>query len=293
MTADTLRRRGTEPEKINCDHDKRPSKTTNPAKNADSCNSPKAKKSKPANFTEYIYDISPGCYLTDYGLTALNFYYAVKYYYKYIEYPEQTDYLLNKQMLCQFCIFYNIFIGLSTLSCGLVHQFFYDQDKITSTIFWSLGQCLIGICVVFNGFFPLFLIYEVTSVTHYRVILGIAFAAAITLGVEELIWEKFTYGVLCLFGVVCIGLVSLIPTLFPRTLLDMSMQFDAGQLYVGIGVMLAYTIYYLRISENCRTPQAFANKMCPFPDKFNHNAVLHVVTAFCYWAINNSFLAMT
>lgn len=68
------------------------------------------------------------------------------------------------------------------------------------------------------------------------------------------------------------------------------MKFDPGLLYTGTFVMFGYTVYYLKIAEDCRSPNAFKNKMCPLPDQFNHNAVLHVVTAFCYWAINKSFL---
>jgi Na+-transporting NADH:ubiquinone oxidoreductase subunit NqrE len=102
----------------------------------------KKKEPKPINFTKYSYDLSPGCYLTNYLITFLNFYYAIKYYQHYADLPEQTDYLLNKQMLCQFCILYNIFFGLSTLSCGLVHQFFYDEKRKCNMIFWGLGQGL-------------------------------------------------------------------------------------------------------------------------------------------------------
>lgn len=309
---------------------------------------------KPPNFSEYITDYSPGCYLTNYLITAITIFYAYKYSLTYLDlnqnyqffkkigyfrqshtaeknyqqklqekdiiinenaadirrrkrkdkngnekspsylssYPYIFDqFLLNKKMLCLYIILTNIFVGGAVFFSGLVHQFFYDETKVLAKMFWSAGVVSLGLNIFFNIMFPLFLIIKISTIIQYRIILAVTGILASLLAFEELIWEKMSFGLLTILAAIFMALSSFFPTVMKNRILTDSFRvgFRPKLLYPGLAGILFFTGYYLKIRPGCSVALAFEKGLCPFPDFFNHNAMLHVALAFTYWGLNRSF----
>lgn len=308
---------------------------------------------KAPNFSEFITDYSPACYLTNYLIAAITIFYAYKYSrtyldlnqsYKYLKkhgYFRQSfsaenrlkkkrnddliindssehlrkrrnvgnsgdqdqnsnsylssyvfdQFLLNKRIICLYIILTNIFVCAAVLFSGLVHHFFYDHTKLTARIVWSAGVASLGLNCFFNIMFPLFLIFKISTIIQYRIILSITGLLATLLACEELIYEKMSFGLLTIVAAILMSFTACLPTFMRTKILneDFRAGFRPKMLYIGTSVILLFTVYYMKIRPGCSVAKAFEQGLCPFPDSFNHNAALHIALAFTYWMCNRSF----
>ena len=60
--------------------------------------------------------------------------------------------------------------------------------------------------------------------------------------------------------------------------------------YTGLGLSTIFSIFYAFIRKFCILPKAYEQTPCPFPDHFNHNAVLNIVMCVCALLMSSAFL---
>jgi len=149
----------------------------------------------------------------------------------------------------------------------------------------------LGFCFCYFSLYPILLVHKIENEQQARKIWTLVFMFSFLYGLEELIITTFEFAITLLLAFITLGVTSLYPTFKSHKILDPSLKFYPKRLYLSLSIMLSAMVYYGSIHEKCSKPEAFENFGCPFPDYFNHNAVLHVVLLVGMYGVNGSFNA--
>lgn len=288
------------------------------------------------NFTGE-FDISPGCYLTNYLIAAQLLAFAYKFYHripglqaeitntdndksrilqtgdhrkqdnnnntctvpsretplrksKSVTFREDS-FLLNRRMFLILMTTHNICNALALISSGLVHHVFHDETTLACKFFWNSTQMWLALGFFCFSFHPLLLTYKIESNSHSKKIYTVLILVSLIFGIEEYFITALEFAKTLLLAFLTLGLSSLYATIKSERILDPSLKFRPKVLYTSLVVIFSFMIYYATLIEGCGVPKAYGRGNCPFPDRFNHNAVLHVMLFGAMYGINSSFNA--
>ena len=106
----------------------------------------------------------------------------------------------------------------------------------------------------------------------------ITMVLGLMLGTEEAFYSKLALGG-CLLGSIFGNaiLMTILVVVNKKAVNNRYLRLKMGKFYLILVILITFCVYYVSIAEGCRNAYAYSLELCPFPDWFNHNAVLHTV----------------
>merc|ERR1711881_270587 len=199
---------------------------------------------------------------------------------------KSLPHLSQRQLLFKFNIIFNTLLGFSFFLGGVEHQFCYDEQHWCHKLPWKLAQ-FVGIpALPMSSCMTMLTFVKVSEKMQTRLYKWTLFIGLV-LAVEEAWLEIIGFGQALLIGNLSILLFSMVSTVFRSWRI---IEYTTWKVFVGVGIQLIYVIYYMELRKKCNLPYAFSQHGCPFPDWFNHNAVLHLVMITSYRLTSSAFM---
>lgn len=268
------------------------------------------------NFANPDYeDTSLACTLTDYLLCAC---FAHLSYWTYqrssknrqimegilIEYPgKDKDGLIKAKnarlKVARFHLkmmsFTQLNFALAFGTGGLTHHYFYDKNSWENQLCWfvihrclalTFVSCLLSPVIYFRDLSKGMSLSVFTTVLFFGTLLWVVVEMKL---VESGILQKndsFALGVLVYFGASIYGRGDLSRFQISTNL---GRPVNNQRFFLCQVPRIVYMVIFLVIDQTCNQEDGFQHG-CPFPDSFNHNAMLHMVCLTTFYA---QFLCFT
>lgn len=249
------------------------------------------------NFSVHKDDISTACYLTDYLFTFTSFVLAKKLMSYHDKLPgivtkkegknEAEGLLGQRQLMIKMAALFNAFLGASFFFGGIQHQFCYDATFPCHKYPWMIAQALGNPALPLISCIPLLTCLRLTTPEQLHRVKTAVAVIALVFSIEEAILEIITFGRVILLGNAVILLLCGFTTIFRSY---RTVEYSTVKLFSGLFLQLGYVYFYLKILSICGVPHGFRDHGCPFPDWFNHNAVLHLVLISSFWLMSSAFI---
>ena len=251
------------------------------------------------------FDTTPGCYLTNYLVAVVSLYFAVRFYRKnrLIDLGQDLDqdsekrknsWQLNRKLVLYSLSFTNTLCALSLISAAIVHAHFNFKGTTGNKLFWKLAQMFIALAFPFYFSSPLLFVFKMTNFSLARKIGGVGLAFGGLFAIEEFIWEGLTFAIVLPLSYLLLGIFGVLPTVrmvmwkkskeqetatntlgYYDYFTNRGLTFKPFTFYLSIFFLLSTFIAYVNIRPLCSQDFVEHTNNCPFPDWFNHNAVLH------------------
>ena len=219
------------------------------------------------------YDESISCYLSDFVLSIISFYYSNIVYDKYIIYEGD----IQIKNIYYYLFLTNLFLGICSFLGGITHLHFYKTHKI----FWRLTIIFTSITNLMLFTLILLLTFKInTNIIKNLNILFCILLFITNIGNDN---EIINY-----FGIISYIIIPIFSILFLKGFKSNKIFYNNSQnkFMISMFLFFSYTfIYIINLRKNCSIPNAF-NKKCIFPDWFNHNSMLHLIYSISYILLN-------
>ena len=169
--------------------------------------------------------------------------------------------------------------GVSGLLGGVKHQFFSGPKSLFGSFIWLVTCIAVYPLFTVNFLTVIFTLKPINFENFKRKWLKPIVIFTVLISIEEAVYEIISMGKLMVFGTIICSIIQVF------SCFKGYIPFKKFMYFSGVFSLLIFGVVFSKYRDDCIHPYAFEKHGCPFPDHFNHNACMHVVTFFAFFCM--------